>query len=87
MKTTKGNVFPRMNSQIAATFIAMPPKKYQVAEIAVIEVLLVPLKPRKQKIVHEYGTRKPSTPSKVGLPKIHNISDELYTSRFWNRKD
>lgn len=57
-----------MNSQIAATFIAMPPKKYHDADTLVIEVKLDPLKLRKQNIVLEYGTRKPRTPSKVGFP-------------------
>ena len=68
MKTVKGKVFPRMNSQIAATFIAIPPKKYHDPETLTMEVLFEPLNSRKQNMVHEYGTRKPRTPSRVGLP-------------------
>lgn len=58
-----------MNSKMAATFMAIPPKKYHEAETPVIEVKFAPLKSRKQNMVAVKGMRKPSVPSSVGLPR------------------
>lgn len=71
MKTTKGKVLPNMNSQMPAMFIAIPPKKYQEPDTPVMEVLLAPFHSRKQNMVLVNGTRKPRTPSRVGLPGFH----------------
>ena len=68
MNTAIGNEFPRMKSASPAMIMAMPPKKSKVPETPAMEEGLLPWNWRRQKMVEEKGTRKPTTPTSVGFP-------------------
>ena len=61
-------LLPRMNSQMPAIFIAIPPRKYQVPEMELNDSGLAPRHCKRESIVVVNGTKKPMMPSKVGLP-------------------
>ena len=57
-----------MNSQMPASTMAIPPKKYQAPVREASEAVLAPWNPHKANIVLVKGTKKPRSPSSVGLP-------------------
>lgn len=69
MRLSLDSLLPRMNSQMPAMFIAMPPRKYQEPEMELKDSGPEPRHCIRTIIVVVKGIKKPMVPSNVGLPR------------------